>query len=162
MTEKQMNDIFYVCSLIEYIARKTKNHRQDVIRCFSKKDIERQIYDAEVNHCLSFEQVSEELIDWFNIPDGNFDTVAECRYEVPSATSIGMLYQGLVLSTMKNDEAPTLKTANFGYGKFISCSLTETSGQKLLPKNMLQTDPVAPRTPIWMEVAAGLTMTARA
>lgn len=48
------------------------------------------------------------------------------------------------------------------YGKFISCSLTETSGQKLLPKNMLQTDPVAPRTPIWMEVAAGLTMTARA
>ena len=47
----------------------------------------------------------EELIDWFNIPDGNFDTVAECRYEVPSATSIGMLYQGLVLSTMKNDDA---------------------------------------------------------
>ena len=37
MTEKQMNDIFYVCSLIEYIARKTKNHRQDVIRCFSKR-----------------------------------------------------------------------------------------------------------------------------
>ena len=68
MTEKQMNDIFYVCSLIEYIARKTKNHRQDVIRCFSKKDIEHQLYAAEVNHCLSFEQVSEELIDWFNIP----------------------------------------------------------------------------------------------
>ena len=29
MTEKQENDVFYVCSLIEYIARKTKNHRQD-------------------------------------------------------------------------------------------------------------------------------------
>ena len=28
-----------------------------------------------------------------------------------------------------------LKAANFGYGKFISCSLTENSGQKLLPKN---------------------------
>ncbi len=70
-----------------------------------QKDIEHQLYAAEVNHCLSFEQVSEELIDWFNIPNGNFDTVAECRYEVPSATSIGMLYQGLVLSTMKNDDA---------------------------------------------------------
>ena len=43
MTEKQKNDVLYVCSLIETIARKTKNHRQDVIRCFSKKDIERQI-----------------------------------------------------------------------------------------------------------------------
>ena len=30
-----------------------------------------------------------------------------------------------------------LKAANFGYGKFISCSLTENSGQKLLPKNMV-------------------------
>lgn len=105
MTEKQKNDIFYVCSLIEYIARQTKNHRQDVIRYFSKKDIEHQLYAAEVNHCLSFEQVSEELIEQFNISDGNFDTVAECRYEVPSATSIGMLYQGLVLSTMKNGDA---------------------------------------------------------
>ena len=72
---------------------------------FQKWTLSVKFHDAEVNHCLSFEQVSEELIDWFNIPDGNFDTVAECRYEVPSATSIGMLYQGLVLSAMKNDDA---------------------------------------------------------
>ena len=70
------------------------------------KDVEDR-YKIDAYHSLSIEgyKVSEELIDWFNIPDGNFDTVAECRYEVPSATSIGMLYQGLVLSTMKNDDA---------------------------------------------------------
>ena len=39
MTEKQRDDIYYVCSLIEFIARKTKNHRQDVIRHFSKADV---------------------------------------------------------------------------------------------------------------------------
>ena len=55
MTEKQKNDVLYVCSLIETIARKTKNHRQDVIRHFTKADIERQLRLAEVNHCLSFE-----------------------------------------------------------------------------------------------------------
>ena len=105
MTETQENDVFYVCSLIEYIARKTKNHRQDVIACFSKADIERQLRLAEANHCLSFEQVSDELIEDFQIAEGTFDTVSECRYTVPSTTSIGMLYQGLVLSTMKNDDA---------------------------------------------------------
>ena len=105
MTEKQKNDVLYVCSLIETIARKTKNHRQDVIRHFTKAGIERQLRLAEVNHCLSFEQVSDELIEDLNIPDGDFDTAAECRYTVPSATSIGMLYQGLVLSTMKNEDA---------------------------------------------------------
>ena len=105
MTEKQKNDVLYVCSLIETIARKTKNHRQDVIRHFTKAGIERQRRLAEVNHCLSFEQVSDELIEDLNIPDGDFDTAAECRYTVPSATSIGMLYQGLVLSTMKDEDA---------------------------------------------------------
>ena len=105
MTEKQKNDVLYVCSLIETIARKTKNHRQDVIRRFTKADIERQLQLAEVNHCLSFEQVSDEMIEDLNIPNGDFDTAAECRYTVPSATSIGMLYQGLVLSTMKDEDA---------------------------------------------------------
>jgi|MGYP000009060752 hypothetical protein len=105
MTEKQKNDILYVCSLIETIARKTKNHRQDVIHHFTKTGIERQLRLAEVNHCLSFEQVSDELIEDLNISDGDFDTAAECRYTVPSATSIGMLYQGLVLSTMKDEDA---------------------------------------------------------
>lgn len=105
MTEKQRDDIYYVCSLIEFIARKTKNHRQDVIRHFSKADVECQLRLAEVNHCLSFEQVADELIEDYGISDGDFDTVKECRYEVPSFLSIGMLYQELVLSTMKNEDA---------------------------------------------------------
>ena len=105
MTEKQKDDIYYICSLIEFIARKTKNHRQDVIRHFSKADVERQLRLAEVNHCLSFEQVADELIEDYGISDGDFDTVKECRYDVPSFLSIGMLYQELVLSTMKTEDA---------------------------------------------------------
>lgn len=105
MTKKQKDDIYYVCSLIEFIARKTKNHRQDVIRHFSKADVERQLRLAEVNHCLSFEQVADELIEDYGISDGDFDTVKECRYDVPSFFSIGMLYQELVLSTMKTEDA---------------------------------------------------------
>ena len=105
MTEKQKDDIYYVCSLIEFIARKTKNHRQDVIRHFSKADVERQLRLAEVNHRLSFEQVADELIEDYGISDGDFDTVKECRYDVPSFLSIGMLYQELVLSTMKTEDA---------------------------------------------------------
>ena len=105
MTEQQKDDIYYVCSLLEYISRKTRNHRQDVIRYFSIADIERQLRIASVNHCLSFEQVSDEIIDEFGIKEGQFDTVKECKYEVPSVTSIGMLYQNLVLSTMKDENA---------------------------------------------------------
>ena len=58
-------------------------------------------------------------------------------------------------------EVLTLKTASFGFGRFIRHSLTENSGQKRLPKNMHRTIPVDVRTPIWTEVVVGLTMTAR-
>lgn len=105
MTEKQKDDVYYVCSLIEFTARKTKNHRSDLIRHFTKGDIDRLLRNAEVNHCLSFEQVSDELIEDFEISEGDFDTVRECRYAVPAFTSIGALYQELVIGTMQNEDA---------------------------------------------------------
>ena len=87
MTEKQKNDVLYVCSLIETIARKTKNHRQDVIRHFTKADIERQLRLAEVNHCLSFEQVSDEMIEDLNMPlYGSFCNLH--RNAVPGAGAV--------------------------------------------------------------------------
>ena len=92
MTEKERNDYFYVCSLIEYIARQTRNRRGVITEILGKKGIEKQLYDAEVNHCLSFEQVSDEVIEQYKIPKGEFDTITECKYTVPEFLDIGKLY----------------------------------------------------------------------
>ena len=35
------NDLFFTCSLIEYIARKTKNKRADVVNALGRKNIEK-------------------------------------------------------------------------------------------------------------------------
>lgn len=64
MTTKERNDYFYVCALIEYIARETKNHRKNIVEKIGEKGIRKLLYDAEVNHCLSFEQVSDEISDF--------------------------------------------------------------------------------------------------
>ena len=96
MTEIERNDFFYVCSLIEYIARQTKNRRRVIVEALGKEGIEKQLYDAAVNHCLSFEQVSDEVIERYKIPEGDFDTITECRYEVPSFMDIGKLYSILI------------------------------------------------------------------
>lgn len=92
MTEKQKNDFFYVCSLIEYIARQTKNKRGIIVNALGEKGVEKQLYDAEVNHCLSFEQVSDEIIARYKIPQGDFDTIIDCKYTIPSFMDIGKLY----------------------------------------------------------------------
>lgn len=96
MTEKQKNDFFYVCSLIEYIARQTQNRRGAIVNILGREGIEKQLYDAEVNHCLSFEQVSDEIIQQYKIPDGTFDTITECKYTVPGFLDIGKLYSIMI------------------------------------------------------------------
>lgn len=96
MTEKARNDFFYVCSLIEYTARRTKNRRGVITAALGKAGVEKQLYDAEVNHCLSFEQVSDELIEQYRIPTGAFDTITDCKYEVPSFMDIGKLYSIMI------------------------------------------------------------------
>lgn len=92
MTEKKKNDLFYVCSLIEYTARRTRNRRGVIVQALGREGIEKQLYDAEVNHCLSFEQVSDEIMERYQITNGDFDTITDCSYVIPSFQDIGQLY----------------------------------------------------------------------
>lgn len=96
MTKKERNDYFYVCSLIEYVARQTKNRRGVITKALGKVGVEKQLYDAEVNHCLSFEQVGDEIIAYYQISNGDFDTITDCKYNVPSFMDIGKLYSILI------------------------------------------------------------------
>ena len=92
MSEAERNDLFYVCSLIEYTARKTTNRRRVVAEALGEEGIKKQLLDAGVNHCLSFEQVSDELIEQYHIPTGDFDSITGCKYSIPSYLDIGKLY----------------------------------------------------------------------
>ena len=96
MNDSLKNDLFYLCTMIEYIGRVTKNTRRDVVLLLGKKELERQLDLAQVNHCLSIEQVGDELIQEFHINEGNFDSVGESRYTVPSITAIVKDYQRLI------------------------------------------------------------------
>ncbi|MBF8982627.1 hypothetical protein IZY60_03650 [Lutibacter sp. B2] len=96
MSKDEKNDLVYVCSVIEYIARVTKNKVADIVKILGKKELERQLDLAEVNHCLSFEQVSDEIIEEYGIKQGEFDSVGNCIYKVPSHIAIGKDYQRLI------------------------------------------------------------------
>ena len=56
------NDLFYTCSLIDYIARKTKNKRVAVVDALGKERIAK-IYDlADIYHSDNIDRVSEDFI----------------------------------------------------------------------------------------------------
>ena len=124
MNDNEKNDLFYVCSLIEFIGRKTKNRRSIIVDILGKKELKRQLELAEVNHCLSFKQVSDEIIEYFNIEDGDFDSVGMCKYTVPSVQSIGKDYQRLIIDVM-NENSEVVDTLYKVFKSFISDEISD-------------------------------------
>ena len=98
------NDLFFVCSLIEYISRKTKNTKKYTVEKLGKETI-KKIYDlAEVYHCENIEKVSEELIQKYKIQNGTYDILSECEYKIPTIWELGRIYQRLIIMVNNNEE----------------------------------------------------------
>ncbi len=98
---KKDNDLFFVCSLIEHIARKTKNKKKYVIDKMGKENINKIYELAEVYHSENIEKISDELIQKCNIENGDYDIVSKCKYRVPTIWELGRIYQSLI--KMVND-----------------------------------------------------------
>ena len=67
---------------------------------------------ADLNHCLPFERVSDELIADCGIKNGDYDTITNCKYSIPTATSIGRVYSTLIESEMGRSDAPIVTVAD--------------------------------------------------
>ncbi len=101
--DKKLNDLFYTCGLIAYIARKTKNTPKDVVNKLGIEAIDK-IYDlADIYHSDNIKRVSDDFIDEYNITHGNFNNVDECEYMVPTHWDIGKVYRRLI-SAVAQDE----------------------------------------------------------
>ena len=61
MGTKNNNDLFFTCSLIEFIGRKTKRIRSEVTNFLSQESVE-HIYDyADILHCEPIEKVASSM-----------------------------------------------------------------------------------------------------
>lgn len=98
------NDLFFTCSLIEYIARKTKNTKKYIIEKLGKESI-KKIYDlAEIYHSENIEKVSDELIQKHEIEIGDYDIILRCNNNAPSFWEIGRVYERLIIMINNNEE----------------------------------------------------------
>lgn len=114
------NDLFFACSLIEYIARRTKNIRSEVVNKLGKIRISK-IYDlADVYHCENIDKVSDEFIEDADIVPGKFDNVADCGYSVPSYWDIGKVYKRLIKMVAADEKIEIIDALIEVYNSFIS------------------------------------------
>ena len=118
--DRKCNDLFYTCSLIEYIARKTQNQRSVVANALGKERISK-IYDlADVYHSDNIEQVSDDFISAASISIGQFDNIATAKYAIPSHWDIGKVYKRLILGIAKNKGIDVVDALFEAYNSFVS------------------------------------------
>ena len=102
--KKEENDLFFVCSLIEYIGRKTKNHRNVVVNAIGKKKLQHLYELADVFHSENIDELSDELIEGYCIKKGVFDNVADGKYAIPTHWDIGKVYKRLIVDVCKKNQ----------------------------------------------------------
>ena len=139
--DKKSNDLFFTCSLIDYIARKTRNKRSDVVNKLGRKNIEK-IYDlADVYHSDNIDRVSEDFIEAAGIQEGTFDNVAAAEYAVPSHWDIGKVYKRLILGIAREKRIGVVDALFEAYNSFVSGKIDDYNSSFYYdaPQNILNT-----------------------
>ncbi|MCM1123998.1 MAG: hypothetical protein NC416_15560 [Eubacterium sp.] len=118
--DPKSNDLFFTCSLIDYIARKTKNKRSAVVNALGRTSVSK-IYDlADVYHSDNIDTVSEDFIESAHITEGTFDNVGDALYAVPSHWDIGKVYKRLILGISREKKIDVIDALFEAYNSFVS------------------------------------------
>jgi hypothetical protein len=118
------NNLFFLCSLIEYIGRQTRNHRNVVVNAIGKKKLQ-HIFDlADVYHSENINKLTFELREKYHIEDGFFDNIANAKYSIPTHWDIGKVYKRLIIdvhqSQSEAEEKPIIDTLVEIYNSWLS------------------------------------------
>ncbi len=125
--KKEYNDLFFVCSLIEYISRKTKNHRNVVVNAIGKEKLQ-HIYDlADIYHSDNIDKITDELIRDYYIEQGRFDNLADAQYSIPSHWDIGKVYKRLIVDVYNKQDKKPIQTLIEVYNSWISRKIEDFS-----------------------------------
>ncbi|MFI3214793.1 MAG: hypothetical protein R3Y24_15880 [Eubacteriales bacterium] len=96
------NDLFFVCYMVERIARRLKQKNSYIVNTIGKSELERLLSLANVLHSLNPLQVEDEWIEDYGLVEGVVDLTDvdhELVNEIPTATQIGKVYKRLIVDT---------------------------------------------------------------
>ncbi|WP_304596681.1 hypothetical protein [Adlercreutzia caecimuris] len=122
------NNLFYTCSLIDYIGRKTNNQRSDVVDALGRDRIAKIIELADVYHSDNIDAVSDSFIAAAGLADGTFDNVSAAKYAVPSHWDIGKVYKRLIMSIAENQAVSDVEALFRAYHSPVSPLIDDYNG----------------------------------
>lgn len=101
------DDLFFVCYMIERIARQLKQPNKYVANIMGHDELVKKLSLADVLHSENPLAVAADWIDEYQLEEGNYDVTKvdpELCPKIPTATQMGKVYKRLVLNTMQQNE----------------------------------------------------------
>ena len=121
---KNNSDLFYTCSLIEYIGRKQKQRRETVVKLLGRETIRRIYRYADVFHCEPIAKTADDFIHICNIPVGAYDNLEKAKYEIPDYWTIGEVYERLIEDVLEDSTEAIVDTIMAVYSSWISDAIS--------------------------------------
>lgn len=121
---KNNSDLFYTCSLIEYIGRKQKQRRETIVKLLGQETIRRIYRYADVFHCEPIAKTADDFIHICNIPVGAYDNLEKAKYEIPDYWTIGEVYERLIEDVSEDSTEAIVDTIMAVYSSWISDAIS--------------------------------------
>lgn len=101
------NDLYFLCYMIERIARKLQQRNKYVVNKIPKDEWTRLICLANILHCENPLKIENEWIEEYNLEKGKFnicDVNMELVEHIPTETQMGKVYTRLIVDTLSSKE----------------------------------------------------------
>ncbi len=101
--EISQNDLYFICYMIERVARRLKQPNRYVVNSIEKNEWKRLISLANVLHCENPLKIEEEWIEAYRLTSGNWDVTkvdTDLVVSIPTVTQMGKVYMRLIIDTL--------------------------------------------------------------
>ncbi len=105
--EIEENDLYFLCYMIERVARKLHQKNKYVVNKISYDEWMRLISLANVLHCENPKKIEDEWIEEYKLEKGKydvFDVDRELVDYIPTPTQMGKVYKRLIIDTKQPGE----------------------------------------------------------
>jgi hypothetical protein len=123
-----INNLFFLCSLIAFIGRKTNNHRNVIVNTIGKSNLQHILDFADVYHSENIDKLLFELINKYKIENGGFDNIADAKYSIPTHWDIGKVYKRLIFCVNQKENKPLIDTLSEVYNSWLSRKIEDFNG----------------------------------
>lgn len=101
------DDLYFVCYMIERVARKLKQPNKYVTNVMGHDELAKKLSLADTLHSENPQAVESAWIDEYNLETGNYDVTEVDKTlcsKIPTAIQIGKVYKRLILNTIQSGE----------------------------------------------------------